>query len=923
MSKLIFTKTSTEVPAPDAGQVSMYVRTDGNVVLKGESGEEKVLRSGTDIQIPVPLAQGGTGSTSQQGAINALTNAPAGTTGYVLTRNGSGNAVWAAATGGDVTYPIAINKGGTGAATAQAAITALTGAALASPGQVLSIEEDGSVAWADAGIPSVVPINKGGTGETTADAAIAALTGSSAATAGQVLTKAQDGTLEWTDVVSSTDVIAIAQGGTGQATRQAALNALANAPAGTEGQVLLKVGSDVVWGSAGGGSGPTANLPDPTGQDANQVVVTSANSSYILTSATNVVNAAGGLTASIVNAKGDLIAGTADNTVSRLGVGTNGKVLAANSTTATGLEWIDRTTLTGSTVNALPRVTGANAMSASGVTLTSSNALTVPAGGQLVSNGPTYAKAGLTVSGNIVASGGAVSVTGNISSSGTVTAGSGLSVTGNIAVTGTVDGRDVSADGAKLDSLALSSPKSNTSTSEPTVNDDIDLGYVVGSIWNVYSATQGGLGVIGGIVQYVCTSNANGAAVWKLVDATRISGNTVAGILPVIEGTRSGDTEKGFLYSRAIAGGSNILVELVDTEPTADLYYIKVSAPNVLNENTLTTYGTDLTPNSSANPLTLGTVGTTYSSILIGSASRTQIEIDQTKPIGINTAMSVAGANTYARYIRSKGARGLMVGNNPVPTFAFEGSYAGELPSGNDLRLLQLIDFGDTQTLPFQTGHLDFDFQLRGTIRAEDFLTPGTTSLPQFRWYLVVSPRSDVDPTLQISNGSVVPLDGYIAASGIVYAPLTYGNKPGYVTDGDDTHFHFRFGIDLKYTSGNQWVSRPRGSVFAANRHEALGTFGANSTFPASELSYILTGSNISSLYGFGTTERPRVSFYISQSGTPGTSAHGIDRYGSARGGVLINQASGTGVFTPRLVDRNGNIVTAQYRKSDGTIVTY
>ena len=40
-----------------------------------------------------------------------------------------------------------------------------------------------------------------------------------------------------------------------------------------------------------------------------------------------------------IDAKGDLIAGTADNTVGRLGVGTNGFFLKANSSTATGLEW--------------------------------------------------------------------------------------------------------------------------------------------------------------------------------------------------------------------------------------------------------------------------------------------------------------------------------------------------------------------------------------------------------------------------------------------------------------------------------------------------------------------------------------------------------------------------------------------------------
>jgi len=41
-----------------------------------------------------------------------------------------------------------------------------------------------------------------------------------------------------------------------------------------------------------------------------------------------------------INAKGDLIAGTADNTAGILTAGTNGYILSTNSSTATGLEWI-------------------------------------------------------------------------------------------------------------------------------------------------------------------------------------------------------------------------------------------------------------------------------------------------------------------------------------------------------------------------------------------------------------------------------------------------------------------------------------------------------------------------------------------------------------------------------------------------------
>lgn len=40
-----------------------------------------------------------------------------------------------------------------------------------------------------------------------------------------------------------------------------------------------------------------------------------------------------------VNAKGDILAATADDTVTRLAVGSNGQVLTADSTTATGIKW--------------------------------------------------------------------------------------------------------------------------------------------------------------------------------------------------------------------------------------------------------------------------------------------------------------------------------------------------------------------------------------------------------------------------------------------------------------------------------------------------------------------------------------------------------------------------------------------------------
>jgi hypothetical protein len=50
-------------------------------------------------------------------------------------------------------------------------------------------------------------------------------------------------------------------------------------------------------------------------------------------------NASAGIPKTLIDAKGDLIAGTAADTAGRLAVGSNGNILVADSTTATGLAW--------------------------------------------------------------------------------------------------------------------------------------------------------------------------------------------------------------------------------------------------------------------------------------------------------------------------------------------------------------------------------------------------------------------------------------------------------------------------------------------------------------------------------------------------------------------------------------------------------
>ena len=80
---------------------------------------------------------------------------------------------------------------------------------------------------------------------------------------------------------------------------------------------------------------------------------------------------ASGIPATIIDAKGDLIAGTAADTAGRLAVGTNGQYLSADSAETTGLKWVagPSTSKTYSLVNSGgTALTGAATITVSGIT---------------------------------------------------------------------------------------------------------------------------------------------------------------------------------------------------------------------------------------------------------------------------------------------------------------------------------------------------------------------------------------------------------------------------------------------------------------------------------------------------------------------------------------------------------------------------
>jgi len=94
---------------------------------------------------------------------------------------------------------------------------------------------------------------------------------------------------------------------------------------------LVKDGAAAIRTALGG---PDTSFVDLKGGTTGQVLSKASGTDLDFTWA-----ASAGIPATILDAKGDLIAATAADTASRLAVGTNGQVLTADSTEATGLKW--------------------------------------------------------------------------------------------------------------------------------------------------------------------------------------------------------------------------------------------------------------------------------------------------------------------------------------------------------------------------------------------------------------------------------------------------------------------------------------------------------------------------------------------------------------------------------------------------------
>jgi hypothetical protein len=147
---------------------------------------------------------------------------------------------------------------------------------------------------------------------------------------------------------------------------QAVATSMADLLGGTSGQILAKNSNtdmDFVWiaNDQGDITGITATSPLTGGGTSGAITVgiqdastsqkgsvqlsdsTSTTSSVLAATPTAVKSAYdlanGAVAKSTYTTKGDIVAATAASTISRLGVGTNGQILTADSTAATGIKW--------------------------------------------------------------------------------------------------------------------------------------------------------------------------------------------------------------------------------------------------------------------------------------------------------------------------------------------------------------------------------------------------------------------------------------------------------------------------------------------------------------------------------------------------------------------------------------------------------
>jgi hypothetical protein len=266
------TATATGTLAGGATVTATVLIANGSKVMVWSDGTSFYEIQASNLTGTLPIANGGTGQTTANAALNALLPVQTSNANKYLQTDGT-NSSWDAInlSTSDITGTLAATNGGTGQSTyttgdtlyssAANTLAKLAGNTTATRKYLVSVGT-GTVAtaptWDDIDISTgditgTLAVANGGTGQTAVLTQYGILYGSTttamattlAGTSTQVLHGNASGAPTWGSVALSADVsgtLPIANGGTGQTTANAALNALL--PAQTNSRVLRSNGTD-------------------------------------------------------------------------------------------------------------------------------------------------------------------------------------------------------------------------------------------------------------------------------------------------------------------------------------------------------------------------------------------------------------------------------------------------------------------------------------------------------------------------------------------------------------------------------------------------------------------------------------------------------------------------------------------------------
>jgi fibronectin-binding autotransporter adhesin len=326
----------------------------------------------------VPIATGGTGQTTANAAFNALAPTQTGNSGKYLTTDGS-NTSWAVNPLGTVTS-VAVSGGTTGLTTSGGPVTT-----------------SGTITLA-----GTLAIANGGSGQITAQLAINAFAG--AVTSGSYLrgngTNVLMATIQAADVptlnqnttgtaANVTGTVAIANGGTGQTTANAAFNALVPSQTSQSGKYLTTDGTNTSWATNPLGTVTSVAATVPSFLSITGSPITTSGTLAIGLSGTALPTANGGTGLTSYTA-GDLPYYATGTALSKLGIGTNGQILTSSGSAPqwSTLSGVAVTTFSAGTTGLTPNTATSGAVTLAGTLATTNGGTGLTA---FTANGVVYA----------------------------------------------------------------------------------------------------------------------------------------------------------------------------------------------------------------------------------------------------------------------------------------------------------------------------------------------------------------------------------------------------------------------------------------------------------------------------------------------------------------------------------------------------